>query len=110
LPLGEILRIGRETAEGLAAAHARGLMHRDIKPENIWLEKKDAAVASKEPGGSGSSLLTPVSYLLSADFRVKILDFGLARAVSEGAHVTQEGCIIGTPAYMAPEQARGLPL
>jgi formylglycine-generating enzyme required for sulfatase activity/serine/threonine protein kinase len=81
LPIAEVLRIGRETAEGLAAAHERGLIHRDIKPANLWLEA---------PHG-----------------RVKILDFGLARASSKDAGLTQEGVIIGTPAFMAPEQGRG---
>src|SRR6202050_916711 len=81
LPIPEALRIGREVAEGLAAAHAMGLIHRDIKPGNIWLE------APRD--------------------RVKILDFGLARAASQDAGLTQQGAIVGTPAFMAPEQARG---
>jgi serine/threonine protein kinase len=81
LPLPEVVRVGREVAEALAAAHATGLTHRDVKPANVWLEA---------PKG-----------------RVKILDFGLARAASQDAALTQEGAIIGTPAYMAPEQARG---
>jgi predicted Ser/Thr protein kinase len=81
LPVAEVLRIGREVALGLACAHAKGLIHRDVKPANVWLE-----------GPEG---------------HVKILDFGLARALAEGAHLTQSGTIVGTPAYMAPEQARG---
>ena len=87
LPVAEVLRIGREIAEGLAAAHERGLVHRDIKPGNIWLQG--------EPGASATG------------GRVKILDFGLARAASADSALTQEGAIVGTPAYMAPEQARG---
>jgi LSD1 subclass zinc finger protein len=50
LPLADVLRIGRETAEGLAAAHERGLIHRDIKPSNIWLEARRSGVRSQESG------------------------------------------------------------
>jgi serine/threonine protein kinase len=85
LPVAEAMRIARETAVGLAAAHNCRLVHRDIKPANIWLES------------GGDTSLAP---------RVKILDFGLART-ADNAEVTQRGVVIGTPAYMAPEQARG---
>jgi len=81
LPLGELLRISREAATGLAAAHAAGLIHCDIKPANLWLEA---------PHG-----------------RVKILDFGLA--IEHGDASGQAG-ISGTPGYLAPEQASGEPL
>jgi hypothetical protein len=81
LPLAEVLRIGRETAEGLAAAHRVGIIHRDIKPDNLFLE-----------AGSG---------------RVKILDFGLARQTDRRLELTQPGDFLGTPAYASPEQVRG---
>jgi Protein kinase domain/Bacterial tandem repeat domain 1 len=87
LPAVEVVRIGREIAEGLAAAHARGLVHRDVKPSNVWLET------------SGSAGQAP---------RVKILDFGLAHRLQADVRLTQSGCVLGTPAFMAPEQARGV--
>jgi serine/threonine protein kinase/WD40 repeat protein len=101
-PLAEILRISRETAEGLAAAHARGLIHRDIKPANIWLESKGAGTGARADKGTPDS-----AHSTPRPPRVKILDFGLARNTGGETHLTQQGSIVGTPAYMAPEQATG---
>ncbi len=80
-PLPQVVKILREVASGLATAHRNGVIHRDVKPDNIWLEA---------PSG-----------------RVKLLDFGLARVPDiSGAQSGTIG-LIGTPAYMSPEQARG---
>ncbi|MEX2180780.1 MAG: serine/threonine-protein kinase [Gemmatimonadaceae bacterium] len=81
LPLADALRIARELLDALAFAHEHGVVHRDVKPENILLEGRHAVVA----------------------------DFGVAKALSEagvsGAGLTSVGLALGTPAYMAPEQA-----
>jgi len=100
LPAAEVIRIGREVALGLAAAHEVGLIHRDIKPANLWMETRD----EPRPSESGASAALPNGH--SSSWRVKILDFGLVRAAGDEGQMTQTGFIVGTPAYMAPEQAR----
>jgi serine/threonine protein kinase len=92
LPVDESLRIALQVAEGLEAAHERSVIHRDLKPSNVQIGTND---------------------------RIKILDFGLAKIVSEGSDAdltqlstsaggeTQPGVLLGTPAYMSPEQAHG---
>jgi len=86
LPWKKVTSIGAAVADGLAAAHGRGIIHRDIKPENLFL---------------------------TAEGRVKILDFGLAAVLEEAdadaetATITEAGTIMGTPGYMAPEQVKG---
>src|SRR5262249_18445716 len=86
LPLPSILEIGAAVADGLATAHAHGVVHRDLKPANIFLTE------------SG---------------QVKILDFGLARFAKPAApgstvdYLTEVGRVMGTAGYLSPEQARG---
>lgn len=109
LPVADVLRIGREVAEGLAVAHDAGLIHRDIKPANIWLEKREDRRRMKDDksGIDRSGLSASSGISNPASFRVKILDFGLARSTEDQSGLTQVGAIVGTPAYMAPEQANG---
>jgi len=87
LPVATAVRIVRDAAAGLAAAHRRGLIHRDVKPSNIFLVR--------------TSPNSPPN--------VKVVDFGLAifSHGGDGAKVTRTGEIVGTPGYMAPEQTRG---
>lgn len=85
LPVAEALSVAREVAEGLADLHANGLIHRDVKPDNLWLETdRDGRVV-----------------------RVKLIDFGIARHVGGDPTLTTPGLVVGTPVYMAPEQAAG---
>ncbi len=83
LAMDEAVRLGREIAEGLAAAHAKGFIHRDLKPENV--------------------MITP-------EGRAKILDFGLAKRLEGEASLTEDHRVLGTFRSMSPEQAQGLPL
>jgi len=104
LTIKEALEIGRQTAAGLAAAHDKGLVHRDIKPANLWLEP----MRNAERGTRSEENKDKPN--LSSEFRVKILDFGLARLTSGDNNLTSTGLVMGTPNYMSPEQASGLPL
>jgi hypothetical protein len=84
LPEAEVIRIGADVAEALAEAHAHGLVHRDVKPQNVMLQGPKR--------------------------RVLVADFGIAKAASgSGEKLTGTGVIIGSPHYMSPEQASGLP-
>ena len=77
----EVIRLSAQIAQGLAAAHAQGVIHRDVKPGNVMLH--DGAT------------------------RVRLMDFGLARVAFDNADLTSHDHTVGTPAYMAPEQIRG---
>jgi serine/threonine protein kinase len=100
MEIAEVVRIGTEVATGLAAIHARGLIHRDIKPGNVWLCGDGCAKnAGTDPDSAAQS---PPAFT-----GVKILDFGLVREIQGDTHLTEVGAVVGTPAYMSPEQIRG---
>jgi eukaryotic-like serine/threonine-protein kinase len=86
LPPAEALRVARQVAGALAAAHAAGVVHRDLKPENIFLTRDAEA-----QGGE----------------RAKLLDFGICKLEGDDLSKTQSGVMLGTPVYMSPEQCQG---
>jgi tRNA A-37 threonylcarbamoyl transferase component Bud32 len=116
IPVGDAIRIARQIAEALETAHELGIIHRDLKPANIKLTTRGAS----SPRSGDSRVERRLSAADVEDCTVKVLDFGLAKALDtiSGAgdalnsptltnRATEIGTILGTAAYMAPEQARG---
>jgi WD40 repeat protein/tRNA A-37 threonylcarbamoyl transferase component Bud32 len=85
-----------ELADALHYAHEQGVVHRDVKPSNIMLE-----LARPDPAGNGTAALPASAY------RLRVMDFGLARRDVGETTMTTDGQVLGTPAYMSPEQAGG---
>ena len=83
LPVDATVSVGKQLCRALEAAHEQGIIHRDVKPQNI---------------------------VVAPDGLVKVMDFGIARAVERKKGMTQTGLVVGTPEYMAPEQLMGEPL
>jgi WD40 repeat protein/serine/threonine protein kinase len=127
-PLGAA-QLVRQLAEAVHHAHSRGVLHRDIKPSNVLLKRLEARGLRLEEGeqsagralpplasplagegqGEGISSVHPSSFILhpSNELWPKLTDFGMAKLLESNDGQTRSGAILGTPAYMAPEQADG---
>ena len=115
LSFREVAEVARAIALALDHAHRNGVVHRDLKPSNIMMEKYElesdttSELDSVSKSGSFSWISRSASRtaLPRLDLRPRLMDFGLAHRTDSEASLTVEGQILGTPAYMSPEQARG---
>src|SRR5262249_55304076 len=103
LPAQDAARLVEQIASGIHYAHQRGIVHRDLKPANILLASlvsSPPSVARKAPPAGGGPWTMDYG-------QPKVTDFGLAKRVETRSGMTATGAILGTPSYMAPEQAEG---
>jgi serine/threonine-protein kinase len=109
LPATEAARLVEQLAQGMDYAHQRGIVHRDLKPGNVLLQEsgvrnQGSGVRKQE---SGKKDAADTLTLTSGSWIPKVTDFGLAKRVETGEGMTATGAVLGTPSYMAPEQAEG---
>jgi serine/threonine protein kinase len=106
LPARHAARLVESLARAVYAAHQLGIVHRDLKPANILLQKSEIQNSKSERDGGAA--ISDFGFRIS-DFIPKVTDFGLAKRLDQPAGTTRAGVVLGTPSYMAPEQAEGNP-
>jgi serine/threonine-protein kinase len=102
VPVALAARVVKQLAEAVQHAHGRGVLHRDIKPSNVLLYPQENQHLDVSQSSSGETRASDPD-----GFTPKLTDFGMAKLLEGAADLTRTGAIVGTPAYMAPEQARG---
>src|SRR5262249_40857823 len=111
LTFHESARLIADVADALQYAHSLGVVHRDVKPSNIMIVRsgiRAGSVSDGEPSvGTASGSSSSGSSDLKSDLKPLLMDFGLAKRDAGEITMTIDGQILGTPAYMSPEQARG---
>ncbi len=107
IPLRVAVMLVRDAARALHYAHENHVLHRDIKPANLLITSVGARPGKAKKGKTAGDTTLQIKGVRTSEYRVLVSDFGIAKDISAGTILTQDGTVLGTPAYMSPEQAGG---
>src|SRR5262249_2919814 len=107
LTFHESAKLIADVADALQYAHSLGIVHRDVKPSNIMIVRAGSVSDGEQSVANASGSSSSGSSDLKSDLKPVLMDFGLAKRDAGEITMTIDGQVLGTPAYMSPEQARG---